>query len=187
MLPTMASSHQPSFADQLRSTCRAVLASIEDKGRLEPPIFPTALGEPAEATAEAPAVAPALARAPAGEWLRTGRNRLIFVPFKLPVPGALVPPEVPLVSSLSGQPRLHCGPFQLPRSQKPRCRKRCYACCRMRGQPGTPPFPPRCCLKKGHGLKVGPRKPPRMPCCHCEVCFHEEWISNPSPMLSEAL
>ena len=143
MLPTMAASHQPSFADQLRSTCRAVLASIEDKGRLEPPIFPTALGEPAEATAEAPAVAPALARAPAGEWRRTGRNRLTFVPCKQPVPGALVPPEVPLVSSLSGQPRLHCGPVQLPRSQKPRCRKRCYACCRMRGQPGTPPFPPR--------------------------------------------
>jgi hypothetical protein len=26
-----------------------------------------------------------------------------------------------------------------------------------------------------------------MPCCHCKDCFQEEWISNPSPMLSEAL
>ena len=101
------------------------------------------------------------------------------------------PPELQLLSSLSGQARLReRGRRALSRmpceSSKPRCLKRCYPGCRMQGQPGAASSPPRCCLKMGHGLDNTSRRGPRMPCCHCKVCFEEDWTSNPPDLLREA-
>jgi hypothetical protein len=94
------------------------------------------------------------------------------------------PPDLP------GQPRL-CKRKLRPlspmpcESSNPRCRKRCFPCRHVKGQAGAAPYPPRCCLKDGHGLNNASRKP-SMRECHCEVHFLEEWASNPSAMLSEA-
>jgi hypothetical protein len=92
--------------------------------------------------------------------------------------------------NLPGQPRL-CKRKLWPlspmpcESSNPRCRKRCFPCRHVRGQPGAAPYPPRCCLKNGHGLDNASRKPSTRS-CHCKVCFLKEWTSNPSAMLREA-